>query len=157
MDEVAPVLIGAHAAEVDAATGEFRLAADAMRYEYGTRNAAAILGLAEAVRFQEEIGRERIAARGRALAERVRAGLARLPGIEILTPAAPGLSAAMITFRMARVPHDQLFNRLMKERAIRCRPVTEERLNAVRVSTHVFNTPAQCDALIAAVAEFLRR
>lgn len=157
MDEVAPVLIGAHAADIDNATGEFRLAADAMRYEYGTRNAAAILALAEAVRFQEEIGRERIAARGRALAERVRAGLARLPGIEILTPAAPGLSAAMITFRTARLPHDQLFNRLMKEHTIRCRPVTEEKLNAVRVSTHVFNTPAQCDALVAAVDSILRK
>ena len=157
MDEVAPVLIGAHAAELDAATGEFRLAADAMRYEYGTRNAAAIVSLAEAVRFQDGIGRERLAARGRELAERVRAGLTRLPGVEILTPSAPGLSAAMITFRTTRVPHDQLFNRLMKEHTIRCRPVTEEKLNAVRVSTHVFNTPAQCDALIAAVDSILRK
>ena len=155
MGEVAPVLTGAHAAEVDAATGEFRLADSAMRYEYGTRNAAAALGLAEAVRFQEEMGRERIAARGQLLAERVRAGLARLPGVEILTPAAPGLSAAMITFRTARVPQDQLFNRLMKDHAIRCRPVTEEKLNALRVSTHVFNSPAECDALIAAVDSIL--
>jgi selenocysteine lyase/cysteine desulfurase len=156
MDEVAPVLVGAYSGEIDAPTGEFRLTADAMRYEYGTRNAAAVLGLAEAARFQEEIGRERIAARGRLLAARVRAGLERLPGIEILTPAAPGLAAAMTTFRSARVPHDQLFNRLMKEHAIRCRPVTEENLNAIRVSTHVFNSPAECDALIAGVEKILR-
>ncbi len=156
MDEVAPTLTGAHAGTLDEATGEFRLAADAMRYEYGTRNAAAILGLAEAVRFQEQIGRERIAARGRQLAERVRAGLARLPGVEILTPVAPALCAAMITFRTARVPPDQLFSRLLAERAIRCRPVTEEKLNALRVSTHVFNSPAECDALIAGVEKILK-
>jgi selenocysteine lyase/cysteine desulfurase len=157
MDEVAPTLVGAHAAELEAGSGEFRLAAGALRYEYGTRNAAAVLGLAEAVRLQEAIGRERIATRGRQLAERVRAGLARLPGVEILTPRAVGSFAAMITFRTAAVAYDVLFSRLFKEHRIRCRPVTEEKLNALRVSTHVFNTPGQCDALIAAVAELSRR
>ncbi|MSU50206.1 MAG: aminotransferase class V-fold PLP-dependent enzyme [Opitutus sp.] len=156
MDAVEPVLAGAYSGDVDAATGEFRLTENAMRYEYGTRNAAAMLGLAEAMRFQEQIGRERIAARGRQLAARVRAGLARLPGVEILTPAAPALCASMITFRAARVAHDTLFSRLMATRAIRCRPVTEEKLNALRVSTHLFNSPAECDSLIAGVEEILR-
>lgn len=155
LDEVAPTLIGAHAGEIDAATGELRLADSALRYEYGTRNAAAALGLAEAVRFQEQIGRERIAARGRELVGRVRSGLARLPGVEILTPSAPGLGAAMVTFRTAQLTQDQLFTRLMKEHAIRCRPVTEEKINAVRVSLHVFNYPAQCDRLVAAVAKII--
>ncbi|MDP3071079.1 MAG: aminotransferase class V-fold PLP-dependent enzyme [Opitutaceae bacterium] len=156
MDEVEPVLAGAYSGDVDAATGEFKLTENAMRYEYGTRNAAAMHGLAEAMRFQERIGRDRIAARGRELAERVRSGLAVLKGVEILTPAAPALCAAMITFRTATVPHDKLFSRLMSTRAIRCRPVTEEKLNALRVSTHIFNSPAECDALIAGVAEIVR-
>lgn len=157
LDEVEPTLIGAHAGEIDAATGRLHLAESALRYEYGTRNAAAALGLAEAVRLQELIGRERIAARGRELAERVRAGLARLAGVEILTPSAPGLSAAMVTFRTAPLPQDELFKRLLKEHGMRCRPVTEEKLNAVRVSLHVFNHPAQCDALVAAVAKITGR
>lgn len=156
VEQLAPPLVGAHAAEIDEASGEFRLAPGALRYEYGTRNAAAVLGLAEAVRFQEQIGPARIAARGRSLAARVRAGLADLPGIEILTPAAPELNAAMVTFRSAKVAHDRLFERLFKERRFRCRPVTEEKLNALRVSTHVFNSPAECDQLVAAVAEFTR-
>jgi selenocysteine lyase/cysteine desulfurase len=156
MDEVEPVLAGAYSGDVDPATGEFKLTADAMRYEYGTRNAAAMHGLAEAMQFQERIGRDRIAARGRELAERVRRGLAALNGVEILTPAATALCAAMITFRTATVPHDKLFSRLMSARAIRCRPVTEEKLNALRVSTHIFNNPAECDALIAGVDEILR-
>lgn len=156
MDEVEPVLAGAYSGDVDAATGEFKLTANAMRYEYGTRNAAAMHGLAEAMRFQEKIGRDRIAARGRELAERVRRGLAALKGVEILTPVSPALCAAMITFRTATVPQDKVFSRLMASRAIRCRPVTEEKLNALRVSTHIFNSPAECDALIAGVDEILR-
>jgi selenocysteine lyase/cysteine desulfurase len=34
--------------------------------------------------------------------------------------------------------------------------VTEEKLNALRVSTHCFNSPAECDALVAAVAQIVR-
>ncbi len=59
-------------------------------------------------------------------------------------------------FRTAKIPHDQLFGRLLREHAMRTRPVTEQKLNALRVSTHVFNSPAECDALVAAVEKILR-
>jgi selenocysteine lyase/cysteine desulfurase len=156
MDDVAPTLVGAYSGDVEMLPGEFKLTASAMRYEYGTRNAAAIVALAEAVQFQERIGVDRIAARGRSLTARVRAGLAQLRGVEILTPEAADQSAAMLAFRTATVPFDQLFGRLMKERTIRCRPVSEQKLDALRVSTHVFNTPAECDALVDGVATILK-
>jgi selenocysteine lyase/cysteine desulfurase len=154
--DVAAPLVGAYSGELAFLPGEFQLAETAMRYEYGTRNAAAIVALAEAVKFQERIGRDRIASRGRALAAQVRAGLARLPGVEILTPEPAELCAAMITFRTATVPYDKLFGRLMQEGAFRCRPVSEQKLNALRVSTHLFNSPAECAALIGAVEKILR-
>ena len=157
LDEVAPTLVGAYSGELEFLPGEFRLAPTAVRYEYGTRNSAAAVALAEAMTFQEQVGRERIAARGRGLAARVRAGLVRLPGVEILTPDATAMSASMLTFRVASVPFDQLFGRLFKEYTIRCRPVSEQKLNALRVSTHLFNSPAECDALITAVEKIAGR
>lgn len=155
-DELEPPLVGAHSGDLDPA-GRFALSAGALRYEYGTRNVAAALGLAEAMRLQERIGRDRIAARGRQLAARARAGLAALAGVEVLSPPEGELAAAMVTFRTARIPHDRLYGLLLRERSIRTRPVTEEKLNALRVSTHLCNSPAQVDALVAAVGEFLRR
>lgn len=157
LGEVAPAHVGAYSGELDFLPGELRLADTAMRYEYGTRNVAAALGLAEAIRLQESIGLARIAARIRGLADRVYAGLERLPGVTVLTPRSPELRAAMVTFRSARVPHDQLFARLLRDHAIRARPVTEQKLNALRVSTHLFNSPAECDALVAAVAKIAGR
>lgn len=151
LDDVAPPLVGAYSGELDFLPGELRLAPTAIRHEYGTRNAAAIVGLAEAVKFQERIGRERIAARGRALAVRLRAGLAANAAVEILTPAGAADSAAMLTFRHAKLPYNDLFGRLMKDGAFRCRPVSEQRLNALRVSTHLFNSPEEIDGLVAAV------
>ncbi len=155
LDDVAAVLVGAYSGEAPFLPGDFQLTDSAVRYEYGTRNSAAAVALAEAVKFQETIGRERIAARGRQLAARLRAGLARLAGVEILTPEVPALNASMLTFRTAALPYDKLFERLMKEHTIRCRPVSEQKLNALRVSTHLFNSPAQCDALVAAVARLV--
>jgi selenocysteine lyase/cysteine desulfurase len=156
IEEVTPTLVGAYSGEVDGLPGDLRLATTAERFEYGTRNVASALALAEAVRFQERIGRERIAARGRTLALRVRVGLEALPGVEILTPADAGACGSMLTFRTARVAYDKLFGRLMSEHAMRCRPVTEQGLNALRVSTHIFNSPAECDALVAAVEKIIR-
>jgi selenocysteine lyase/cysteine desulfurase len=156
LDDVAPTLVGAYSGELDALPGEFRLTPTAIRYEYGTRNSATALGLAEAMKLQEQIGPARIAARGRALMEQVRGGLSRLRGVEILSPAAPEMCASMITFRAAKVPYDQLFARLLKDHAIRARPVSEQKLNALRVSTHVFNSPAECDSLVVGMEKILR-
>lgn len=164
--EVLPPLVGAYSGDLpggasgragglaEAAAGAgLKLADNAERFEFGTRNPAAAVGLAAAMGFQEQIGRERLERRGRDLATRLHGRLAAVRGVAVLTPAEPGLRAAMVTFRCARMPHDQLFARLLREHAMRCRPVTEEGLNALRVSTHGFNSEAECDALAAAVAK----
>lgn len=156
LDDVAPTLVGAYSGEADTLPGDLKLSPTAVRYEYGTRNAAAAVGLAAAVQFQEQIGRERIAERGRTMAERVHAGLDKVPTVEVLTPKTAAAHASMVTFRSSTVPHDQLFGRLMKDHAMRCRPVTEEKLNALRVSTHCFNSPAECEALVRAVDKIVR-
>ncbi|MFM1748914.1 MAG: hypothetical protein RLZZ188_2580 [Verrucomicrobiota bacterium] len=157
LDDVAPVHVGSYSGELDEGTGELRIAGDAMRYEYGTRTPAAALGLAAACELQERIGRERIAVHGRALASRLAEQLAPLPGVEILSPVAGPLAGAMVTFRTGVMPYDVLFKRLFYGHGFRCRPVSEEKLNAVRISAHVFNTPAECDALIATAAAILRQ
>lgn len=156
IEHVAPTLVGAYSGEAEFLPGELRLHAHAERFEYGTRNVASAIGLGEAIRLQEQIGRERIAQRGRALAARVHAGLSAIRGVELLTSNAAEVASSMVTFRTAAVPFDVLFGRLLKDHALRCRPVSEQKLNAVRVSLHVCNLPAECDALVAAVEKIVR-
>ena len=67
------------------------------------------------------------------------------------------LAGSMVTFRTSIMPHDVLFKRLFYSHGFRCRPVSEQKLNALRVSMHVFNTPAECDALAETAADILRR
>src|SRR6185369_914500 len=132
MDKVTPRQVGAYSsADIDLNNpGPFVYAGGAHRYEYGTRNAASVLALAEAMRFQNEIGRDRIAARGHMLAERVRDGLAKIDSVEILSPADPALRGSIITFRTPKMPFLKVFERLLVDHRLRCRPVAEVGLDA---------------------------
>lgn len=159
LEELAPRLVGAYSGGTLGARlpGEFTLVPSAIRYEYGTRNAATVMALAEAAKLQEEIGRDRIAARGRALAAQVREGLARIPDVEILTPpASSGLTVSIVAFRSPRLDFNKLFGRLLGEYKLRTRPVSEQGLNALRVSTHLFNSQVECARLIEGVSKVLK-
>lgn len=153
--EVEPTQVGAYSGDVERLPGELKLHTSAERFEYGTRNVALALGLAEAIRLQEEIGRERIAQRVRWLTARVHAGLSAIRGVEVLTSNDAAVATGMLAFRTAAVPFEPLFGRLLREHALRCRPVSEQGLNALRVSTHVFNSPAECDRLVSAVEKIV--
>ncbi len=157
LEEVAPTMVGAYSSDQADLAMALPYVAGTHRHEYGTRNAAAVVALAAAVETQERIGRERIAARGRAMVARVRAGIAALPDLEILTPVNPELSASMIAFRTPRLAYDKLFGRLLSEHQLRCRPVSEQQLNAVRVSTHLCNGLDECDRLVAGLTAILKK
>lgn len=151
LEAVAPTGIGAYSGELPQLPGELRYHGAASRHEYGTRNAALVAGLAAAVRLQEQIGRDRIAAHGAGLATLLHGELSRIDGITVLTPSSPDLRASMITLRHARADAGKFFGYLLEKHRLRCRPVTEQDLRAVRVSIHVFNSRADCSRVIAAV------
>ena len=151
LDAIAPAGIGAYSGELARLPGELAYRAAASRHEYGTRNAAAIVALAEAVRLQDMIGRERIAARGHALASTLFGQFKEIAGLEILSPQSDALRGSMITIRLPRAPAAKFFSYLLKEHKLRCRPVSEQGLEAVRISTHIFNLAADCTRIAAAV------
>ena len=156
LEAVAPSGIGAYSGDLPRLPGDLRYTAAASRHEYGTRNAALIEGLAEAVRFHERVGADRIAARGRELASILMTGLGDIDGLEILTPQAESMRAAMVTFKHPRAGASALFGYLLAKHRLRCRPVSEQGLEAIRVSTHIFNTPEDCKRVIAGVRSALR-
>jgi len=151
LDLVACSAAGAHTGDLPHLPGEIEYAPAASRHEYGTRNAALVAGIAEAVNWQTRVGRERIAARGRELAERIIDGISGVDDIEVLTPRETEMRASIVTFHHARAGAHAMFGYLVKEHGLRCRPVTEQGLEAIRVSTHIFNSHAECDRVVAAV------
>lgn len=156
LEDVAPTGIGAYSGELCLLPGEIKYSAAASRHEYGTRNAGLALGLVSAVQLQEEIGRARVAAHGRELATQLQAELTRVDGITMLTPRHDELRASITTIRHPRADAHRLFGYLFEQHRLRCRPVTEQDLGAVRISTHVFNSSAENERIIAAVRASVR-
>jgi selenocysteine lyase/cysteine desulfurase len=151
LDEVKPTGIGAYSGELVQLPGTINLFGAALRHEYGTRNAGLIAGLVEAAHLQEEIGRERIASHGRALSTQLQHELAGIDEISVLTARHEELYASMTTIRHSRAGAHKLFGYLLEKHRLRCRPVTEQGLEAVRISTHVFTSRADCERVITAV------
>lgn len=163
-DEVIPISAGSYTGFVPMEEGHLletgvgmSYVKDATRHEYGTRNAASILAVAAAMDFQDAVGRERIAAHGRALATQLREGLNQIPSIEVLTPESPEMCASIMSFRTLRISYNDLLRKLAEQHRFRLRPVSEQGLNAVRVSTHLFNSAQECELLLSAISDIVRK
>lgn len=156
IEEVAPTFVGAYTSDDFSFSGKLVYVEGVRRHEYGTRNSASIVALAEAMRFQDEIGRQRILDYGTALARRVHHGLEGIQRVKVLTPAMPELRASITTFAVEGTTAAVVFSYLLNHHQLRCRPVTEDGLQAVRVSTHVFNNANECDRVVEGVRAFVR-
>ncbi|HEX9185331.1 MAG TPA: aminotransferase class V-fold PLP-dependent enzyme [Burkholderiales bacterium] len=97
MNEIEPAFVDLKSAVLDGTSG-IRLAPDAKRYETWESNVAGRIGLVTAVRYARAIGLDRIEARVRALAETLRAALARLPGVTVHDRGR--VKSGLVTFRI---------------------------------------------------------
>ena len=97
------------------------------------------------------LGIERIEARGRGLASRLRSGLTTVPGLVIESPTDPATATGIVTFRVAGVEGPHISTELRKHRII-TRP-TGLKFSGVRVSVSFFTTEEEVDAVGAAVGQ----
>ena len=155
LEEVECSHIGAHSAGIYRLPDSITYRPSAIRHEYGTRNTELIEGLKVAIEFQKRIGLDRIEAYGSSLATYLQAGLKEIPSVQVLTPKDPKMRRSITTFSSSKIPFNDLTSQLMRDYQLRCRQVTEQELNAVRVSTHIFNSKRDCDRVIEAVTELV--
>ena len=158
LDRWRPSYVGAYSdARFDLSGGVFERLRPASASEYGTRNTPLVLGFSAALGFLSTIGMDLVAARAASLAMRLRAHLAEIREIEILTPLDRGAHAAILTFRLPVSGGDPWAwsNRMRTEHGFRLRPVGEAGLSAVRASPHVFNSEEEIDRLGEVLAELV--
>ncbi len=133
----------------DVRAGTLAYRKDAHRYDFGTQSSALYIGLGAAIGFMEHLGMERVTRRVRTLSMRLRNGLRELGDrVEILTPDEDGGYGGVLGFRMKNYPFDKLQPMLVEKHNIITRMVPENGVNCNRVSTHVYNTPAEVDRLL---------
>lgn len=150
MDAVTPTEVGAHTDSAYEVPNTYNYHPSARRFEAGTRDAAAVIGVRAAVRFMSRIGIERVAERGQELARYLQERLRNLPGVSILTPNSKARSGAITAFKAEQVSYRDLYKALREQYSLRCRLVSEQGLDAVRVSTHIYNDIRDCDQVVEA-------
>ncbi|MBI5258177.1 MAG: aminotransferase class V-fold PLP-dependent enzyme [Burkholderiales bacterium] len=128
------------------------------RLEGGTPNVAGAVGLAAAAAFIESIGRTAIDAHLHALRAQAATGLARIPGVTVLSPQA-ACSAIVAFVAEGLHPHD--IGTLLDEQGIavrtghHCAQPLQDHLGlgpTTRASFALYNTPEEVERLLAGVA-----
>jgi len=127
----------------------------AARYDRLSQRAHPIvLAIGAALDFQNAIGRERIEARVRGLHAYSRRRLAQLPGVRFHTSAHPQLNNALLAFTLPTLKNADVVETLKKRHRIWTRTM-EYDLNAVRISTHIYNSESDIDGLVAGLEDIL--
>ena len=160
LDELEPFPVDLHAAtwtSLDA----YELAAGAARFESWEKAYAALLGMGAAIDYALACGIEAIAERISALATRLRAGLADIPGVVVRDRGSvqSGIvtiriddAAGVVTALRARGINTSLstpdYSRIDFGR--------DQAAGLVRISPHAYNTEDEVDRAIAAIAELAR-
>ena len=119
---------------------------------------AALRGVEAAMELQQQIGRARIEARVRELAIYARLRLQQVSGVELATPARPGLWAGLLTLRPLERRAADIATSLARGHRVFVRdlawPGSEN--GALRASLHMYNTHDEVDKLMQGLQQALR-
>lgn len=139
LDVIQAKFVGAYSDNgFNLAKGTLNFHPTAQRYEYGTVSVPLRVGLGAAIKFLQRIGMENVWKRDQALSTHLFNGLRQIPYVTVLSPASDTERSALITFKHEKLPYLELQSHLNTFK-LRTRGVGEGGVNALRVSTHIYN------------------
>ena len=109
--------------------------------------------LADAFDLHDRIGRDRVAARTRDLATRLKDGLAGIDGVTLVTPRAADLSAGVVCCQLPGVDPGEAVTRLRQAKVVAS--ATPYRTSYLRFGATIANDEEQVDAAVRAVRALL--
>ena len=157
-----PLTVDMHGATWSEAD-QFTLAPDARRFESWENAFALVLGLGAAAEYALKVGIETARERSWALARYARQRLAALDGVRILDQGS--VQCAIATAELGGRPAEQVKLALRARRINTSSPDREDAVidmdekgasSALRVSPHYYNTAAEIDVAVGALAEVLQ-
>ena len=127
----------------------------AHRFDYGSQSLPMMRGAVAAADFHKEIGKEKIETRIRELNQYLFDGLSEMRSrLDVLTSSELASRISMVTFKPKKMDYQEAANLISKE-GFRIRQVPESKLDAIRVSTHIYNSKAEIDSFLKATEKVL--
>lgn len=102
-----------------------------------------------AIEFHEKIGKAQVAARTTELANQLKAGLALMPHVRLVTPRDPRLSAGIVSFDVHGLSTDSAVAALRRRRIVAS--AAPYAIQHVRLTPSLMNSPAEVDLALAEV------
>ena len=123
---------------------------------FGQRDEATMIAFRAALEFQQKIGRAAIEQRARALTTHLITGLNKLPGVKVWTSPAPELRAAVAAFLPGTLDAGKLATALYEKDKIAVATRGGQDRGGLRVSPHLYNSPAEIDRLLSGLEKYLK-
>jgi isopenicillin-N epimerase len=114
-----------------------------------------VLAVGAALDFQSAIGKERIESRVRMLHARLRDKVAAVPGVKIYTSPHPELSCALLGLSIGTLNNQAIVDTMLARHQTWIRTIAYD-LNAVRISTHHYNTEQQVDRCVEGLQDIVK-
>ena len=154
--ELEPMAVAYGAAQsIDYRGGGFSPRRDAIaKFELTSSSAALQAGMAAALHLYQTAGPEAVWQRIRALAGYAARQVTASEGLTLASPADPAEQSGLVTFTAKGLPADHVSEYLETAAGVVARSVSE--VDAVRLSTHYFNTEAEIDHAVAAAARVVK-
>jgi selenocysteine lyase/cysteine desulfurase len=124
---------------------------------FGQRDEATMIAFAEALAFQERIGRQAIQQRAAALANQFAEGVVKLPGFKLFTAQDPTRRGAVVTFSPGTLDRAKLVAALYARDRIGVVTGGGAGRAGIRVSPHIYNTAEEIDRLLKALDGYARK
>jgi selenocysteine lyase/cysteine desulfurase len=122
----------------------------------GFRNIPGLIGLAEAIQYVEAIGTRAVESHNLALRNRLYAALQEVPRLRVVSAPQGALASPLLTYVLPDALPSRAFQlRLLERHQVVVKMVPTNWLNGNRISTHLFNTESDTDALLAALRQEL--
>jgi selenocysteine lyase/cysteine desulfurase len=130
------------------------LAIKSQRFDHvGTRNDSLLYGFQAALDFHDRIGSAAIERRVRGLASDLDARLRKVDGIEMKSPSRAEHRSAMVSFTVRGKKIEDVIAALWKMGPVRVRHVAEYDYHYLRLSTHIYNSPAEVETVAGYLTE----
>jgi isopenicillin-N epimerase len=114
----------------------------------GTMDESRLAGLLAALELFHALGMSRVEARVRYLRGLLEQGLRSIPGVRLASPMAERLSGGIASFSVDGVESLALQRHLSEVANVRTRVIGEYGYGWMRLSTHVYNTPAEIERVL---------
>jgi selenocysteine lyase/cysteine desulfurase len=118
----------------------------------GVCSTPSVLGLGAAIDYLSAIGKTAIETHNMALRNRLYEALKAVPALRVVSAPPGPLASPLLTFALPEaVTSRGLYERLLQQHKVVVKMVPAQWLNGNRISTHLFNTGRDVDALVQAL------